>query len=107
MSVLLPNEDHSITLDEAKTITKRYRDSSSFGGRNGGFFGADTLRRILDQTYCVGIRYYYGLDQDNAQVLVLVGATEDGDDQYNEELAEVSVPCPSICDNNSPLKIDS
>lgn len=106
MSVLRPDENHSITLEEAKALTKRYRDSSSFGGRNGGFFGADTLRRMLDQTDCVGIRYYYGLDADNAQLLVLVGATEDGEDLYNQELAEVSVPCPSICDNTSPLKID-
>ena len=100
-----PNQDHRITLDEAKEMTARYRDSSTFGGRNCGFFGSTALQAILNQTDAVGLRIYYGLDANDNQVLILVGITEAGNDLYDGELAEVSVPCPAYCDDQSPLMI--
>ena len=67
------NENHDITLAEAAALTKRYRDQMNSTDRKGGFFGKEKLLEILNQTDCVGIRYYYGLDRDNKQVLVLTG----------------------------------
>ncbi len=106
MSTLDPNQDHSITLEDAKEMTKKYRYSPTFNGRFGGFFGREALLSMLEQSDCAGIRYYYGINDKNEPVLVLCGATEDNQDIYDGELAEMAVPCPSYCDADSPLKND-
>jgi hypothetical protein len=105
MAVLNKDQDHDISLTDAKRFTKNYRDSDSRGDRKAGFFGADAIRAILDQNDCVGIRIYYGLNDDDEQVMVLVGANENGKDIYNGELMEFSIPCPNICDDTSPLNV--
>ena len=106
MSTLDPNRNHSITLQEATEFTKNYRNSESYNGKKGGFFGKTALLSMLDQPGAAGIRYYYGLDNENTPVLVLVAATEENVDLYNGELAELAIPCPSICDMDSPLSND-
>jgi hypothetical protein len=105
MSELNSNHDHRISLEKAKEFTKNYRESQTFGGKYCGFFGADAIKSILQQDGCVGVRYYYGLDANANQVLVLVGVTANGTDITNGQLAEVSVPCPPLCDDSSELMI--
>ena len=97
------DENHSISLTEAAGMTERYRNSVHAGDKIGGFFGRNAIESILAQTGCVGIRYYYGLNQYNKPVLVLVGVTSNGDDLYNGELAEISFPCPEYCAADNPL----
>ena len=97
------HENHSILLDDAAKMTLRYRDQMNEGQIKGGFFGTDALRQILDQEGCVGIRYYYGLDDSNAQVLVLVGVDGEENDMENQSLAEVSRPCPPRCGRDNKL----
>lgn len=106
MSTLDPNRDHSITLEDAIEFTKRYRNSETFNGKKGGFFGKTALQSMLDQEGAAGIRYYYGIDNENTPVLVLVAATEENVDLYNGELAEMALPCPAMCDMDSPLSND-
>ena len=106
MSTLDPNRDHSITLEKAIEFTQRYRNSSSFNGKKGGFFGKAALMSMLEQNQAAGIRYYYGIDDEETPVLVLVAATEENQDLYNGELAEMAIPCPSVCDMDSPLSND-
>lgn len=97
------NEDHSITLAEAAVLTEAYRAKMNSGDRKGGFFGREAILEILNQQNCVGIRYYYGLDDQSKQVLVLVGATTDENDMTAGILAEQSVPCPSRCGDDNEL----
>ena len=97
------HEDHSISLNEAAELTKRYRDRMTGDQIKGGFFGRDAIQAILDQSDCIGIRYYYGLDANNKQVMVLVGAIANQDDLENGELAEFSRPCPDLCGINNQL----
>lgn len=106
MSILNPNQDHRITLEEAVEMTSNYRHSNTFNGKYGGFFGRETLLAILNQENCAGIRYYYGINSENEPVIVLVGATEDNHDQVDKELAEMATPCPNCCDEESPLRHD-
>jgi len=106
MSILDPNQDHSITLEEGADMTSNYRNSNTFNGKYGGFFGRKALLAILSQENCAGIRYYYGLNSENVPVIVLIGATEDNRDQVEGELAEMSTPCPNNCDEDSPLRND-
>lgn len=97
------NEDHSISLAEAAEMTARYRGQMTEEQIKGGFFGARAIMTILDQSDCVGIRYYYGLDSNNKQVLVLVGVLANQDDIVDGILAEVSLPCPTFCGSDNSL----
>ena len=97
------NENHDITLAEAAALTKRFRDQMNPTDRKGGFFGKEKLLEILNQTDCVGIRYYYGLDRDNKQVLVLTGVLANEDDMVDGVLAELALPCPIRCSNDNAL----
>ena len=97
------SENHDIPLSEAAEMTARYRATMAAGSRKGGFFGAQKLREILDQRDCVGIRYYYGLDENNQQVLVLTGVKADENDIVDGIIAEAAIPCPSQCGNNNIL----
>ena len=97
------NENHDITLAEAAALTKRYRDQMNSTDRKGGFFGKEKLLEILNQTDCVGIRYYYGLDRENKQVLVLTGVLANEDDMVDGVLAELALPCPIRCGNDNAL----
>src|ERR1041385_3761156 len=97
------NEDQSITLDEASSMTKKYRDSVPAGSRKGGFFGRDGLESILAQDGCVGIRYYNGLNAAGEPVIILVGADKYENDLYEGTLLEFAEPCPTRCSGNNPL----
>ncbi|MBL0340833.1 MAG: hypothetical protein IPP71_07870 [Bacteroidetes bacterium] len=97
------HENHDISLDDAAEMTARFRGTITPGNKIGGFFGRDAIKAILDQSGCVGIRYYYGLDANNKPVLILVGVKTDNEDQYEERLAELSLPCPDYCATDNPL----
>ena len=93
------HEDHRISLAEGAEFTARYRAQMSPGQIKGGFFGRDALLTLLSQEDCAGIRYYYGLDADGQQVLVLAGVDTRGNDQIGEGFScmEKSKPCPPDC----------
>ena len=91
------DENHAIAKSDAAQLTARYRVGLPPGSKIGGFFGKAALVKILNQPDCVGIRYYYGKDNTNSPVLVLVGATANQDDLVDGELAEISLPCPNWC----------
>ena len=97
------HENHEISLAEAAEFTQRYREQMSSSQIKGGFFGRDALSAILNQENCIGIRYYYGLDENNKQVLVLVGVDHEENDLFNGELAERSLMCPPYCGINNEL----
>ena len=98
-------ENHEISLQEASTMTKRYRDSQTEGGYiKAEYFGQEAIKAILQQENCVGIRIYYALDENMVKKLVLVGVDQNENDLYNGLLAERGLVCPPICPaNNSPL----
>ncbi|HKR06334.1 MAG TPA: hypothetical protein VJY62_16985 [Bacteroidia bacterium] len=97
------DEDHSISLNDAAQLTGRYRAQMETSELKGGYFGRAAIISILSQTDCVGIRYYYGLDAEDKQVIVLVGVLANGDDMVEGELAEFSIPCPDSCGANNDL----
>jgi hypothetical protein len=97
------NEDHYISLEAASELTKNYRDAEEYGDIKGGFFGKTTIQRILDQEGCVGIRIYYGQDEDGTPKFVLVGVEENEDDIIEGEIAQASTPCPPDCGSSNEL----
>lgn len=98
------NEDHDISLDDAKKWTANYR-SANPGAIKAHFFGKQAIQDILNQTNCVGIRIYYANDDRGNKHLVIVGADASENDLYNGKLAEKSMPCPPYCGGGgSPLQ---
>ncbi len=98
-----PVPDHDISLEEASEMTARYRNGSLFNGFNGGCFDKAAVQQLLDQQDCEGLRYYYGVNSVNENVLILVGVTAENKDMVDGRLLEMSVPCPNFCDDDSPL----
>lgn len=96
-------EGGEISLDTAGAMTKAYRDANR-GQRIAHFFGKDILNEILEQEGCMGIRIYYGINEDAQKELVLVGADVDENDLL-ELVADISSPCPNLC--SSPNKLNS
>ena len=96
-----PNENHSITLAEASVMTKAYRDAN-INSKIGGFFGKDAVQEILNQIDCVGLKFYFALDNGNL-TLVLCGATTDENDLYLGHLAEDCKEDPPHHSSNNPL----
>lgn len=63
----------------------------------GHFFGREILEKILAQEGCMGIRMYHARDERGQRQLVLVGATDDGNDMLEGTIADGSKFCPPDC----------
>lgn len=97
-------ENHDISLQDAAALTKNFRNSQTGTGYiKGEYFGADALNSLLSQEGCVGIRIYYGLDDDGNNKLVIVGVTTDENDMVNGNILEFGAPCPPNCSTQNAL----
>ena len=100
-------EDHSIFLEEASKMTRNFQLQAAPDQIIGGFFGKDAVLAIILQEDAVGLRYYYGLDDEGIPHIILIGVSADGNDMIDGLLAERAAACPPHCpefnDLNSPL----
>lgn len=101
------NEDHSISLEDASALTANFRNSAGQGAVLGGYFSKTIIQDLLDQQDCVGLRYYYGKDNDGVPQLVISGVNAAGEDLYNGALGNRSMPCPPYCGPWNPLNRQS
>lgn len=94
-------EGGAISLSDGAAMTANFRrqNPNQIIAR---FFGREILEQLLDQENCMGIRMYYGLDADNQNQLILVGADQDENDIL-ELVADISHPCPLACSASNPL----
>lgn len=94
-------EGGAITLSEGAALTKehRLRNPTALKAR---FFGKDILNQIINQEGCMGVRIYFGQDEDGNRELVLVGADSDENDMLNL-VADLSFPCPDTCSTPNDL----
>jgi hypothetical protein len=90
------DQDHRIPPEEAAEMTARYRETINPGDKIAGCFEAGQVRELLAQEGCEGLRYYYGINNDQP-VLILVGVDADGNDMTEGVILEVSHPCPPFC----------
>jgi len=67
------NEDHAITLDEAVKYIQNFKSNPTAPSIKGAFFGRGILDKILAQSGCLGIRYYYAKKDDGSPTVILVG----------------------------------
>ena len=94
-------EGGPITIEQGADLTANYRAKNP-NSRKGHFYGRDILQRLLDQEGCMGIRIYYGIDENDEKELVLVGAQENEDDML-ELVVDLSRPCPNRCGSPNDL----
>jgi len=57
----------------------------------------------LEQTDCVGIRIYNGIDGNGKPVLIMVGAKANEDDLVDGIIVDKAVPCPNNCGRANDL----
>jgi len=96
-------EGSFVTLREASEWTADYRATISSGDIIAHFFGADKIKDLLDQVDCVGIRIYYGIDENGKKNLILVGAKANEDDMVDGLILEKAYPCPPRCSGLNDL----
>jgi hypothetical protein len=87
---------------QAKRWTAKYR-ASGRGKTNSHLFGAETVKRLLEQEGCVGMRIYYALDDKDEQQLLLVGTDAEGNDMTDGQILDLAIPCPPDCVIGSEL----
>jgi len=94
-----------IMLDDASDMTANFRaNNPNPNGVIGGFFSAETVQEVLDQDGCEGLRYYFARATETSDItIVLTGVDASGNDMYEGELRERSLPCPSMCSSENPL----
>lgn len=94
-------EGGEITLSSGAAMTEEFRLRNP-NEIKAHFFGKDIINEILNQEGCMGIRLYYGLDEDGENQLVMVGADSDENDM-TDLVADLSHPCPNACSAANPL----
>lgn len=71
-------EGDAIPLETAKGWITNYVKSGLSGTST--FFGGEPLKTILAQPGCLGIRFYYAIDDSGNQQVLLIGADREGHD---------------------------
>ncbi len=101
--VLTGHESHYVTLAEASRLTRAFRNAVAVGEPKGGYFSRRIFYNILGQQSCVGIRLYFGKQDDGTPTLVLVGVAKTGDDMILGVIGEDVWLCPPWCADCNPL----
>ena len=96
------NENQTITLSEASQMTEDFRTNNP-GKRLGGYFSKSSLNDILNQTNCVGIRYYNAEDSNGNHTIVLVGVIANQNDIVLGEIKQHALPFPPYDSVNNDL----
>jgi len=117
-------KDHSISLDDAKKMTKKFREDKDkivkdeYKGKNllciCESFDRAAFDQLLQREDCKGIRIYYGMKQDDHQVhAIIVGFDAEGKDilptaniamdSTNPIIVENGGKCPDDCPPPSDL----
>ena len=89
--------DHKVSTELAAELTANYREQNDSGQPIGGFFGKQAVLRVINQKNCIGLRFYYGADENGIRVICLMGVDQNGKDMFDGYLAEMSSWCPPYC----------
>ena len=111
---------HFITLDQAKKLTKNFRDNKEAILKTEhqnqqifticDTFSKEVFQKLLAKSNCSAIRIYYGMD-DSLKIKPIVVAVDGNDRDIlpgsgtddNEDLGNDSKRCPPYCPPSSPL----
>jgi len=97
------DEGTVVSLDDASRWTANFRRAFPSDEIIAHFVGKDKLQKILEQDDCVGVRFYYGIGDDNKKNLIAVGATSDQNDMVDGIIVEKFLPCKPACSSANDL----
>jgi hypothetical protein len=116
----LLHRTHEITKEQARDLIVCYQENrinienGRFTGQdilpNAETFNADAINAVLQQDGCMGIRFYYGMDNTNKVMLVATGVDREGNDldlaigqDLNPRLMQTAQRCPFTCPEPSQI----
>lgn len=99
------NEDHTIPVKDAAAMNKRFRDTYTDQPK-GIYFSQSTLNDVLAQSNCVGIRFYFALDDSGQMRLTFCGVLANEDDIIGI-VGDGGMLCPPHCGTNDALNTDT
>ncbi len=104
------SENHDISIEDAAELTSNYRSLplgtilNGITGMKGVAFGKDAIQEILDQSGCVGIRFYFGMEVlPPSFKLIGVGVNSSGNDMTSGKIMQHGLPCPTTCSTTNAL----
>ena len=97
------NEGEFVTLNDASRWTANYRNTIQPGDVIAEFLGKEKILELLSQEGCVGIRFYYAINDSGEKILVLVGADSNENDMENGLILDFGIPCPPVCSKRNRL----
>ncbi len=104
--VVLMENSHAISLQEAMEMVQRYANNSTFINHTRACeFPISVYNEIMNQEGCNSIRSYFAMNNENQLTLILVGVDAQGNDMVDGKLMDFANLCPLNCDTNSPLLI--
>jgi len=89
-------ENHSVTHAEAIDFIRRCRAQTNPYKTTGCYFDGQVITALLDQPEAVGLRYYYGVTEDDRKVLVLVGTNAERQNIIGGEPVKLSTFNPAF-----------
>jgi|SRR5687767_4324788 len=98
------NEDHTIALEDAAEMNRRFRNNYT-NQPLGVYFSQATLNDVLAQEDCIGIRFYFALDEDDKMKLTFCGVTTN-EDNILEIVGDGGMLCPPHCGTSDALNSD-
>jgi hypothetical protein len=101
-----PNEGAIITLAEGAKMTANYRATISAGETIAHAVGKNLVNAVLSQVACVGIRFYYAINNSGDRQLVAVGVDANGDDMTQGVILDEFTNCPPECGKPNVLNTD-
>jgi hypothetical protein len=96
-------ENHVISIEQAAKYVQNFKNAPRTPGVKGEHFGRNIFEKILAQSGCVGIRIYYGQDDNGTSNMVMVGVDNRGNDITGGVYGELGIPCPPFCPEPNPL----
>lgn len=97
------NEGAIISLKDASELTANYRATIQTGDIIAHFVGRQKLLDLLNQPACMGVRIYYGLNNQGEKKLVLVGADSQENDLEKGVIVDELDTCPPSCSTANDL----
>lgn len=97
--------DFTITLDDAKTWAKSWRNNPPKTLAKAHLIQGEALTALLETEGVVNVRAYMGVDGTGTQKLMFVGVDASGNDLIDAThlIYDRTEPCPSCCNTTSPL----
>ncbi len=107
---------HYISLSTAEDMTEKYRLNredilkTQFQNQNilplSETFDRSAFEALLDKSGCVGLRIYYGMDNDSKIHAIIVAVDENNEDiltDSEDDIVDNGNRCPDLCPPSSPL----